>query len=168
MFLIDQHAAHERKLYDDLSDRRTELTSQQLLVPTEIVLPPTEFSVWEANREQIAALGFGLVQSGATTLTLCEVPVLNGQKLGEAYLHAALTILGEHGKDVRQELQKERLMQTACKHAIKGGEAISREEIAALLDSFMKGEMPLTCPHGRPVIVRITQTELEKMFRRIV
>ncbi len=168
MFLIDQHAAHERKLYDDLSARRTEFTSQQLLVPKEIVLPPTEFSVWEANREQIAELGFGLLASGATTLTLCEVPVLNGQMLGEAYLHAALTILGEHGKDVRQELQKERLMQTACKHAIKGGEAISREEIAALLDSFMKGEMPLTCPHGRPVIVRITKTELEKMFRRIV
>ncbi|MBQ6234559.1 MAG: DNA mismatch repair endonuclease MutL [Clostridia bacterium] len=168
MFLIDQHAAHERKLYDDLSARRTEITSQQLLVPTEIVLPPTEFTVWEANREQIAALGFGLVQSGATSLTLCEVPVLNGQMLGEAYLHAALTILGEHGKDVRQELQKERLMQTACKHAIKGGEAISREEIAALLDAFMKGEMPLTCPHGRPVVLRITKTELEKMFRRIV
>lgn len=168
MFLIDQHAAHERKLYDDLSARRTEFTSQQLLVPKEIVLPPTEFSVWEANREQIAELGFGLLASGATTLTLCEVPVLNGQMLGEAYLHAALTILGEHGKDVRQELQKERLMQTACKHAIKGGEAISREEIAALLDSFMKGEMPLTCPHGRPVIVRITKMELEKMFRRIV
>lgn len=168
MFLIDQHAAHERKLYEDLSARRTEFTSQQLLVPKEIVLPPTEFSVWEANREQIAELGFGLLASGATTLTLCEVPVLNGQMLGEAYLHAALTILGEHGKDVRQELHKERLMQTACKHAIKGGEAISREEIAALLDSFMKGEMPLTCPHGRPVIVRITKTELEKMFRRIV
>ncbi len=168
MFLIDQHAAHERKLYDDLSKRRTELTSQQLLVPKEIVLPPTEFSVWEANRERITELGFGLLESGTMTLTLCEVPVLNGQLLGEAYLHAVLTILGEHGKNVRQELQKERLMQTACKHAIKGGEAISREEIAALLESFMKGEMPLTCPHGRPVIVRITQTELEKMFRRIV
>ena len=168
MYLIDQHAAHERKLYDDLSARRTEFTSQQLLVPKEIVLPPTEFSVWEANREKIAELGFGLVQCGATTLTLCEVPVLNGQMLGEAYLHAVLTVLGEHGKDVRQELQKERLMQTACKHAIKGGEAISKEEIAMLLDSFMKGEMPLTCPHGRPVIVRITKTELEKMFRRIV
>ncbi|MBR4905549.1 MAG: DNA mismatch repair endonuclease MutL [Clostridia bacterium] len=168
MFLIDQHAAHERKLYDDLSSRRTEFTSQQLIVPKEIVLPPTEFSVWETNKEQIAELGFGLLASGATTLTLCEVPVLNGQLLGEAYLHAVLTILGEHGKDVRQELQKERLMQTACKHAIKGGESIPREEITALLDSFMNGEMPLTCPHGRPVIVRITQTELEKMFRRIV
>ena len=137
-------------------------------MPKEVVLPPTEFSAWEANKEQIAELGFGLFATGATTLTLCEVPVLNGQLLGEAYLHAVLTILNEHGKDVSKELQKERLMQTACKHTIKGGEAISREEIASLLDSFMKGEMPLTCPHGRPVIVRITQTELEKMFRRIV
>lgn len=168
MFLIDQHAAHERKLYDDLSSRRIELTSQQLLVPKEIVLPPTEFAVWETNRERMNELGFGLVQSGATTLTVLEEPILNGQMLGEAYLHAVLTILSEHGKDVKQELMKERLMQTACKHAIKGGESISGEEISALLESFMKGEMPLTCPHGRPVIVRITKTELEKMFRRIV
>ena len=168
MFLIDQHAAHERKLYDELSARRTELSSQQLLVPAEIVLPPTEFSVWEVNREQIAELGFGLVQSGATTLTAYEVPVLNGQMLGEPYLHAVLTILCEHGKDMKRELLKERLMQTACKHAIKGGEAISKEEISKLLEAFLNGEVPLTCPHGRPVIVRITKTELEKMFRRIV
>ena len=97
-----------------------------------------------------------------------EVPVLNGQMLGEAYLHTVLSILDECGKNVQQELLKERLMQAACKHAIKGGEAISKEEISSLLDAFLNGRMPLTCPHGRPVVVRITKSELEKMFRRIV
>lgn len=168
MFLIDQHAAHERKLYNELCARKTELSSQTLLVAREIHLTPSEFSAWEANEKRITELGFGLIRSGAMKLTLNEVPVLNGQMLGEPYLHAVLAIFNECGKDVKQELIKERLMQTACKHAIKGGESITKEEISDLLDSFLCGEMPLTCPHGRPVIVRITKSELEKMFRRIV
>lgn len=168
LFLIDQHAAHERRLYDDLCSRKTELSSQQLLVPRETALTPSEISIWEENQSEIANLGFGLTRSGATSLTLIEVPVLNGQMLGEAYLHAVLAILDENGKNVKEELLKERLMQTACKHAIKGGEAITRDEISELLGAFLCGDMPLTCPHGRPVIVRITRSELEKMFRRIV
>lgn len=168
MFLIDQHAAHERRLYDDLCARRTELTSQPLLVPREITLTPSEMSLCTDRQTTMEELGFGLIRTGATTVTINEVPVLNGQMLGESYLHAVLSILAEHGKDVKQELVKERLMQTACKHAIKGGEAIDREEISALLNAFLSGDLPLTCPHGRPVIVRITRSELEKMFRRIV
>ena len=168
LFLIDQHAAHERRLYEELCSHETGLSSQQLLVPREVVLTASEFSLWESNQTVIMELGFGLVRSGATSLTLNEVPVLNGQMLGEAYLHAVLTILAENGKDVKREIIKERLMQTACKHAIKGGEAITREEISELLHSFLNGQLPLTCPHGRPGVVRITKTELEKMFRRIV
>ena len=168
MFLIDQHAAHERKLYDDLIARRIEIASQPLLVPRDVTLSPSEMSVWETNQKEITELGFGCTPSGATTLKMHEIPLLNGQMLNEAYLHAVLAILSENGKDAKNTLVRERLMQTACKHAVKGGEAIDREEIAALLEQFMKGEVPLTCPHGRPVIVRITKTELEKMFRRIV
>lgn len=168
MFLIDQHAAHERKLYDDLAARRIETSSQALLVPREVALTPSEMSVWEANQNTVSELGFGSVRTGALTLTLHEIPMLNGQMLHEAYLHTVLSILSENGKNMKDTLVRERLMQAACKHAVKGGEAIGREEIGALLDAFMKGEMPLTCPHGRPVIVRISKTELEKMFRRIV
>ncbi|MBQ1564577.1 MAG: DNA mismatch repair endonuclease MutL [Clostridia bacterium] len=168
MFLIDQHAAHERKLYEELSSRKTELSSQQLLVPREVTLTPSEITVWETHPTAFTELGFGLTRSGATALTLSEVPVLNGQMLNEAYLHAVLSILSEYGKDVKNELVRERMMQSACKHAIKGGEPVSREEISALIAQFMNGEIPLTCPHGRPVVVRISETELEKMFRRIV
>ena len=166
--MIDQHAAHERILYDELSSRKTELTSQQLLIPREVTLTPTEMSTWDAHQREILDLGFGITKSCATSLLLSEVPILNGQMLGESYLHAVLSILDEFGKDVKETLLKEKLMQTACKHAVKGGEAIEQEEIRALLDLFMSGEVPLTCPHGRPVIVRITKTEIEKMFHRIV
>lgn len=168
LFLIDQHAAHERQLYDELTSRKTELSSQQLLVPRKVVLTPSELSLWEANQSVFMELGFGLIRSGTLNLTMTEVPVLNGQTLNEAYMHAVLSILQENGSSVIGELTKERMMQTACKHAIKGGEAIDREEISSLLEMFVNGEVPLTCPHGRPVVVRITKSELEKMFRRIV
>ena len=118
--------------------------------------------------KEIKKLGFGLMETGAMTFSLQEVPVLNGQMLNESYLHTVLSVLSETGKSVTEELVKERLMQTACKHAIKGGEPVERDEIGSLIESFIRGEVPLTCPHGRPVVVRITKTELEKMFRRIV
>ena len=168
MFLIDQHAAHERKLYDALVARRIEQSSQHLLVPREVVLTPSEMETWNANQSTFTELGFGLIRSGALTLNLSAVPVLNGQMLHEAYLHAVIAILEEQGKHPKEEILKERLMQSACKHAIKGGEPVTEEEIRDLLAEFLSGRIPLTCPHGRPVVVRITKTELEKMFRRIV
>ena len=168
LFLIDQHAAHERKLYDELCLRKTELSAQQLFVPREVILTPSEMAVWESNQKHLLDLGFGLTKNGATSLLLSQVPMLNGQLLHETYLHAVLAILEEQNPNVKDKLLKERLMQSACKHAVKGGEPIEEEEIEALLNEFMRGEVPLTCPHGRPVIVRITKAELEKMFRRIV
>ncbi len=168
LFLIDQHAAHERMLYDALTARTVEQSSQQLLVAREVTLTPSEMELWDTNQSTLIELGFGLSRSGALSLTLSAVPVLNGQMLNESYLHAVLAILDEQGKDPKESLLKEKLMQSACKHAIKGGEPVSEEEIRALLTEFLSGSVPLTCPHGRPVVVRITKTELEKMFRRIV
>ncbi len=168
LYLIDQHAAHERKLFDELTSHKIEISSQQLLVPREITLTPSEAEILRDNKERILKLGFGLMETGAMTFSMQEVPVLNGQMLNESYLHTVLSVLSETGKSVTEELVKERLMQTACKHAIKGGEPVERDEIGSLIESFIRGEVPLTCPHGRPVVVRITKTELEKMFRRIV
>lgn len=168
LYLIDQHAAHERKLFDELTSHKIEISSQQLLVPREITLTPSEAEILRDNKERILKLGFGLMETGAMTFSLQEVPILNGQMLNESYLHTVLSVLSETGRSVTEELIKERLMQTACKHAIKGGEPVERDEIGSLIESFIRGEVPLTCPHGRPVVVRITKTELEKMFRRIV
>ena len=168
LYLIDQHAAHERKLYDELTSRTTELSSQQLLVPREVVLTPSEAECWQTNQKQLIELGFGSVRSGALAITLTAVPVLNGQMLGEPYLHTVLSLLSSKEKNLTEDLIRERTMQAACKHAIKGGELIEESEIRTLLESFLNGKIPLTCPHGRPVVVKITKTELEKMFRRIV
>lgn len=168
MFLIDQHAAHERKLYEALAAQTVQQSSQKLLVAREVTLTPTETELFESHQSELIELGFGLVRSGALTVLMSAVPVLNGKLLNEAYLHSVLAIFEEQGKNPQKALLKERLMQTACKHAIKGGEPVTREEIQELLQEFLSGTLPLTCPHGRPVVVQITKTELEKMFRRIV
>lgn len=168
MFLIDQHAAHERKLYEALAAQTVQQSSQELLVAREVTLTPTETELFESHQSELIELGFGLVRSGALTVLMSAVPVLNGKLLSEAYLHSVLAIFEEQGKNPQKALLKERLMQTACKHAIKGGEPVTREEIQELLQEFLSGTLPLTCPHGRPVVVQITKTELEKMFRRIV
>ena len=168
MFLIDQHAAHERKLYEALAAQTVQQSSQELLVAREVTLTPTETELFESHQSELIELGFGLVRSGALTVLMSAVPVLNGKLLNEAYLHSVLAIFEEQGKNPQKALLKERLMQTACKHAIKGGEPVTREEIQELLQKFLSGTLPLTCPHGRPVVVQITKTELEKMFRRIV
>ena len=168
MFLIDQHAAHERKLYEALAAQTVQQSSQELLVAREVTLTPTETELFESHQSELIELGFGLVRSGALTVLMSAVPVLNGKLLNEAYLHSVLAIFEEQGKHPQKALLKERLMQTACKHAIKGGEPVTREEIQELLQEFLSGTLPLTCPHGRPVVVQITKTELEKMFRRIV
>ena len=168
LFLIDQHAAHERKLYDELVSKAVQQTSQELLVAREITLTPSEMELWNSNQSTLLELGFGLTRSGALTLSMSAVPMLNGKLLNETYLHEVLALLDEQGKNPRESILKEKMMQTACKHAIKGGEPVTEEEIRTLLNEFLSGSIPLTCPHGRPVIVRITKTELEKMFRRIV
>ncbi len=168
MFLIDQHAAHERKLYEDLVSHRIEQTSQELLVAREVTLTPSEMEIWDAHQSEWIELGFGLTRSGALTLSMTAVPVLNGQMLNESYLHEVLALYEQAGRNPRETVLKEKLMQTACKHAIKGGEPVSEDEIRMLIGEFLSGRLPLTCPHGRPVVVRITKTELEKMFRRIV
>jgi DNA mismatch repair protein MutL len=168
MFLIDQHAAHERKLFDSLASNEVTISGQELLVSREITLTPSEMDLYRSNQSTFLELGFGLTQTGNRTLTMTETPVLNGRTLDEGFFYSVLTLLGDRNENIKESLLREKLMQTACKHAVKGGEPVEETEIRALLDAFLSGEVPLTCPHGRPVVVRITKTELEKMFRRIV
>ena len=77
--MIDQHAAHERKLYDELVSKAVQQTSQELLVAREITLTPSEMELWNSNQSTLLELGFGLTRSGALTLSMSAVPMLNGK-----------------------------------------------------------------------------------------
>ena len=161
VYCIDQHAAHERLLYDALQNRQTAVVSQALLAPEEITLAPEDFALYCEHRNELERFGyvFADVQDRENHVILAAVPQLNGVALKSAFLLDAL-----HGRDI----SRVKLMQTACKHAIKAGEPIVREELDALLGALTENEALLTCPHGRPVAVRITRLELEKMFKRVL
>lgn len=170
IFYIDQHAAHERKLYEKLMHHEAELVSQKLLMPLTVTLPPLEYAALVENAEAFAALGFAVSfletgEDGACELT--ALPQIGGAALTERALFDALHQIAEFGSTSDKRLVREAIIQASCKHAIKAGERIGRAEIEELLAYYTRDGAPLTCPHGRPVFVHLTRRELEKLFKRV-
>ncbi len=159
LYLIDQHAAHERLLYDALTQRRTHIVSQALFLPEEVTLTPPDMALFEERRPELEALGFVFAKKDETTLQLIAVPQIKGTPMKSAFLLDALHL---------DQPEKDRLMQTACKHAVKGGEPLTREEIETLLNELKASDSFLTCPHGRPICIRLSKLEIEKMFKRVL
>lgn len=170
LFLIDQHAAHERRLYEKLISRELSVSSQRLLIPRSVRLTPLELESVHDEAQALGELGFLWTEreDAPLTLLISAFPLLNGKLLDEAYLREALTLKDDSGKSLPAKLMREKLMQTACKHAVKAGDVLTKEEILSLLTELKENRIPLTCPHGRPVVARMTRYELERMFKRIV
>ena len=168
LFFIDQHAAHERRLYELLMHSPDAAAAQTLLTPLPVSLSAAELVTLEENREALEALGFAFDFHEDGTLLLNSVPQILGEPLPVAYLHDALEQLSAQGKTSSRELRRERIIQTACKHAVKAGEQLDKKEIAELLDTFEREGIPLTCPHGRPVMITLTKREIEKLFKRVL
>lgn len=171
VFYIDQHAAHERKLYEQLMHHETEPVSQKLLSPLCVTLPPLDYAALTENAEAFAALGFGVSFPEAGEDGVCELtalPQIGGAALPERALFDALHQIAEFGATSDKRLVREAIVQASCKHAIKAGERIGRAEIEELLAYYARDGAPLTCPHGRPVFVHLTRRELEKLFKRVL
>lgn len=169
ILVIDQHAAHERLLFDKLKARMQsrERIYQPLLVSYDLKLNAFEATFIRERLEDIRAMGFEIDECGDNEFKVRAVPVdipkidINAffnQILGEVHGYRAIKL---------EEILKDKLASAACKAAIKGGMDISRAEIDELFRQ-MDGDMGLKCPHGRPVVVKISKTQLEKMFKRIV
>ena len=168
LFLIDQHAAHERRLFEELNRREVAAASQELLIPQLITLQPREFELVEEWQAELEELGYRFERAGALSLNLIAVPVLNGATFDGASLHQAINAIGEAGKGAKKALVREKLIYASCKHAVKGGEPLQKEEIISLLKTYVEQGIPLTCPHGRPVVARLSKRDMERMFKRIV
>lgn len=168
VYCIDQHAAHERLLYDALMTRSAAVVSQTLFLPEDIRLLPSEYDLFMENRSALESFGFVFSDVNETAATLLAVPQVNGNPLKGDFLHDALAHLSEEDEARPNEWFRDALAQSACKHAVKAGERLSHDEIRRLLEQLSKNESLLTCPHGRPVAVRFTRTEIEKMFKRIL
>lgn len=168
VFFIDQHAACERRLYEEFSARKTNVSSQELLVTEHLVLQPREFEQAVEYKKELEELGYRFETEGALGLRISAVPVLNGTVFDGAFIHDALNAVGEAGRGAARALVRDKIISASCKHAIKAGEAIDKKEIEELLRLYLRDGTPLTCPHGRPVMVKISRREIEKNFKRIV
>lgn len=167
LMVLDQHAAHERILYEEALRNLTkrQASSQQVLFPTVSDLTPPEFHVLEEHKELIQKLGFEIKHFGGRTILVTAVPTLLRNKSGEVLLKEVLTQLQEEEK-VEKDRVKAVARSFACHAAIKAGERLNQEEMENLVRQLFATEEPYSCPHGRPTIIRLSLEELNKKFGR--
>jgi DNA mismatch repair protein MutL len=169
VMVIDQHALHERILYEDLRRRLTSgaIETQGLLVPEAIDLGPAEAAAALEHRALLAELGITIEPFGGKTVLLSGFPAILANISPVEVLHDLLERLLSGGKQPdRRDLLDELLHAIACKAAIKAGDRLSPAEIAALLEQRHLVDDPHHCPHGRPAALIFTREELDKQFKR--
>ncbi len=168
-YFIDQHAAHERILFDKLKEKweTRDVVSQPMLMPFVYNGNGQEFAFLQRNFSLLREMGFEIEEFGDTSVRVSAVPAqLMGMDL-DAFFAEVLSSM-ESLRAIRlADLLKDKLATAACKAAVKGGECLSEEEVRALV-ARMQGDMGMKCPHGRPAVVTMKRSELEKLFKRIV
>ncbi len=171
VYLIDQHAAHERILFEQLIARMAQgadkVRRQQLLFPLLVQLTPGEAQVVELFSRDLATLGFGCELGAANNLVVREVPLMLVGRTTPELLHAVLTELSQHETSkTLAERQKELAASLACRAAIKAGDSLAPDERCELVRQLLSRESTLSCPHGRPTVIRLGPGELAQMFLR--
>lgn len=169
VYIIDQHAAHERLIYDRLREKlaKRDIARQALLVPYIFTANPAEARFLEEKQPLLRTMGFGIAPFGFESFRIDEVPVdLQDINIKEFFDDILAEVDGL--KEIKiEDVLKDKIAMTACKHAIKGGMQLTEGEIDALF-KLLDGNMGLKCPHGRPVCVTLKKKDIEKMFKRIV
>lgn len=166
LYIVDQHAAHERILFDRLTREAENIPIQQLLVHIMLNFSPREADIVENNSEIFSKLGFTLVPSGKTVFRLTEIPADIPVGEAEDALREILVGVLEKPEVTAASIRKEVLAITACRGAIKAGDELNLKQMEMLLDELSKTDYPYTCPHGRPTILKFSTGELDKMFKR--
>lgn len=168
MFMIDQHAAHERIYYEKyLNDYKSAgIQSQSLIVPIVIELSPSEKQNIFDNIELFNKIGYEIEDFGGNAITLRCVPVIYGNPDSKELFYEMINDMDLKNKDTSSFIDKT-IYTMACKSAIKAGDKLSFREIDELINKLRFCENPFTCPHGRPTIVKMSYQELEKKFKRI-
>ncbi len=168
LYLIDQHAAHERILYEELMNKFKEETivSQRMLTPLMLNLTPMETEVLRDNRVLLESFGFELEDFGGR-YALRSTPYLMKNPSSVGFFTDILDRLAEERITNVYDTKILAVATMACKAAVKGHDVLSVREAEALIHQLLKLEHPFTCPHGRPTIVELTKYEMEKMFKRI-
>lgn len=166
LYLIDQHAAHERILYDKLVASHEQIPSQQLLMPLYVDMAADDIAFIEEHRDEFLALGVDAASAGESLLRVSSLPADIKADSAEDFINAISKMLREmrnvNGSDLRQEV----LHMTACKAAIKAGQLLNMRQMRQLIIDLCNTTHPFTCPHGRPCMIEIDSNQLYKMFKR--
>jgi DNA mismatch repair protein MutL len=169
LMIIDQHALHERVLYEQLSAQIAAgpLESQRLLIPETIDVSPDQVGVIEVHAESLARLGFELSPYGPSTIAIHAAPSLLKEGRVHEFVRDMLDRLSARSGPASAELlTNDLLSMMACKAAVKAGDPLSMQEIRALLAQRHRVERSSNCPHGRPTSLRLTLRDLERQFKR--
>ena len=169
LYVVDQHAAHERILFDRLAAYAEKIPAQVLLIHRVLRLDAREAELVEKNLEVFAELGFTMEPSGANEFRLIETPVDAAEADPEDLLRAIIAEIFagvNDAGDIAQKIRQAVLSMTACKAAVKAGQELNFRQMEILLTDLSKTPHPHTCPHGRPTIIRFSATDLARMFKR--
>ncbi len=170
MYMIDQHAAHEKVIYEKLikNYESGRINSQALLFPVVLDLSQNMLAYLEEHIEEFRKLGFDLEKFGEEDYILRAVPYLLNDSLDESSLISLMDEMIEYNKDRAFNIYLDSLATVACKAAIKGNDKISTMEFEGLMSELLELDNPYNCPHGRPVMIVFDRKKIEKDFKRIV
>ncbi|MGN0465166.1 MAG: DNA mismatch repair protein MutL, partial [Lachnospiraceae bacterium] len=169
LFLLDQHAAHEKVMFEKLMEqkKKQKIYEQQLNPPIIVALTMNEKEMIQKYEKQFKELGFTIEEFGSNEYCIRTVPA-NLYGLGEREVFMEMVDqLCEDGILLEPDKIFYKIATMACKAAVKGNQRLSLKEAEALVEQLMSLENPYTCPHGRPVFISMSKTEIEKMFKRI-
>lgn len=170
LFIMDQHAAHEKVNYERLMKnfKEKEIYSQRLEPPMVVTVSMTEAEALTRYKDAFAGLGFTIESFGGNEYCIREVPA-NLYGIGERDLFMELLdAVSQENGTLDTEVIASKIATMACKMSIKGNQRVSLMEVEHLLDELMKLENPYQCPHGRPTIIKMSKYEIDKKFKRIV
>lgn len=170
LLMIDQHAAHERIVYETLKARyaASKVESQSFLLPVDIELSIKDARILDEKLEQMTALGFEIENFGGNSFLIRAVPAILVNSDWENFLRDLIPVLAEENDLTSERAMDKLLTLMACHGAIRAGHKMTHEEITLLIEQLQRLDLPANCPHGRPVFKRFSYTEIEKMFKRIV
>ena len=166
LYIIDQHAAHERVRYDKLCKSSKSIPMQSILIPQYSEATDDEMNLVEEERETLLDLGFDVELGGPTKIKLVGAPVDLVESKAFEVLQYVFSYLHEHQQPTKAQLRHEMLAYASCRGAIKAGHNLNMYQMTTLIEDLFSTEKPYVCPHGRPTIIKFTPDELGKLFLR--
>ena len=168
-YIIDQHAAHERIMYEKVKENYYSdiaKDSQMLLLPDVVTLTHKEMDVAKENKEMFEQAGFYFEEFGENTIKLTGVPTVCIDLDTKELFLETLDEINTVARTAKQEKEEKFIATVACKAAVKANMALTREEVEKLMEQLLKLPNPFTCPHGRPTVIKMTKYDIERKFAR--